>query len=398
MDKKMYRYIVLLLIVVLILIFSFWFINILTGGTKLSYVSLEEKLVVAAKKYVEDNKSVLPSEVGTSSTISSTVLINNNYIDDLSSYISDSSVNCNGKVEIYKVEDGYYNYTPVLSCGNKYNSIKLSDKVLLDNNYGVVSEDGLYERVDGEFVTDYSDLGNSSESVEYVFRGDNVNNFVKIDENVWRIVSINDVGDMLLIFSGSLQKPIAWDDRYNEDVNKNHGINNYEYNGLKSRAMESVINFYEGNTTLVDSNDYKVEYSEKTRYLTVPMNLCIGKRSLTDADDSGSIECKKILENQYVGLLPAYYYMSASLDSNCDSIVSKNCGNYNYLSYFNDDWWLLTANSDNTNEAYFVSKKVAESDLCRIKKSIRPIIMLGSRVIYDSGSGTENDPYIVKFY
>lgn len=394
MDKKMYRYIVLLLIVVLILIFSFWFINILTGGTKLSYVSLEEKLVVAAKKYVEDNKSVLPSEVGTSSTISSTVLINNNYIDDLSSYISDSSINCNGKVEIYKVEDGYYNYTPVLSCGNKYNSIKLSDKVLLDNNYGVVSGDGLYERANGIFVTDYNELGRESENYEYVFRGDSVNNFVKIDENIWRIVAIKSNGDMLLIYTGSTQKPSVWDDRYNEDVNKNQGINNYEYNDIKSRAMESVLNFYDGKLTLMN----KEEYSLNTKYLTVPMDLCIGKRSTEDSDFSGEIECSLILKNQYVGLLPAYYYMSASLDSGCNSTISKNCGNYNYLSYFGDYWWLLTANSENTNEAFYISNKFIASTLCSSKNSIRPIIMLGSRAAYDSGIGTEDEPYMIKIF
>ena len=394
MDKKMYRYIVLLLIVVLILIFSFWFINILTGGTKLSYVSLEEKLVVAAKKYVEDNKSVLPSEVGTSSTISSTVLINNNYIDDLSSYISDSSINCNGKVEIYKVEDGYYNYTPVLSCGNKYNSIKLSDKVLLDNNYGVVSGDGLYERANGIFVTDYNELGRESENYEYVFRGDSVNNFVKIDENIWRIVAIKSNGDMLLIYTGSTQKPSVWDDRYNEDVNKNQGINNYEYNDIKSRAMESVLNFYDGKLTLMN----KEEYSLNTKYLTVPMDLCIGKRSTEDSDFSGEIECSLILKNQYVGLLPAYYYMSASLDSGCNSTISKNCGNYNYLSYFGDYWWLLTANSENTNEAFYISNKFIASTLCSSKNSIRPIIMLGSRAVYDSGIGTEDEPYMIKIF
>ena len=394
MDKKMYRYIVLLLIVVLILIFSFWFINILTGGTKLSYVSLEEKLVVAAKKYVEDNKSVLPSEIGTSSTISSTVLINNNYIDDLSSYISDSSINCNGKVEIYKVEDGYYNYTPVLSCGNKYNSIKLSDKVLLDNNYGVVSGDGLYERANGIFVTDYNELGRESENYEYVFRGDSVNNFVKIDENIWRIVAIKSNGDMLLIYTGSTQKPSVWDDRYNEDVNKNQGINNYEYNDIKSRAMDSVLNFYDGKLTLMN----KEEYSLNTKYLTVPMDLCIGKRSTEDSDFSGEIECSLILKNQYVGLLPAYYYMSASLDSGCNSTISKNCGNYNYLSYFGDYWWLLTANSENTNEAFYISNKFIASTLCSSKNSIRPIIMLGSRAVYDSGIGTEDEPYMIKIF
>ena len=158
--------------------------------------------------------------------------------------------------------------------------------------------------------------------------------------------------------------------------------------------MENALKFYNGEVVLMD----KEPYSEKTRYLTVPMSLCVGKRNQTDSDISGSIECQTILENQYVGLLPAYYYMSASLDDSCNSIVSKNCGNYNYLSYFDDYWWLLTANSENTNEAYNISRKFAESTLCSSRSNIRPIIMLGSRAIYDSGDGTENNPYIVKYF
>ena len=142
----------------------------------------------------------------------------------------------------------------------------------------------------------------------------------------------------------------------------------------------------------------KEQYSSKTKYLISPMNLCVGMRDTKDKDISGKTECSKILENQYTGLLPAYYYMSASLDDSCVSIVSRNCGNYNYLSQFDDYWWLLTANAETTNEAYNVSRKAVSSNLCSAKSNIRPTIMLGSRALYESGIGTKTDPYVVKFF
>ena len=128
------------------------------------------------------------------------------------------------------------------------------------------------------------------------------------------------------------------------------------------------------------------------------MNLCIGKRSVEDTDISGNVECSVILEDQLVGLLPAYYYMSASLDPNCETITSKSCGNFNYLSQFDDFWWLMTANSANTNEAYTVSKKYAEASLCNYKADIRPTIKLGSRAVYLEGDGSKDNPYQIRFY
>ena len=394
MDKKIYKYIIFLVILIVLLFLFVWISRLFSGNSVVSYESLEKKIVDAARKYSEEHSSILPVEPGTSTVVSSTVLINNNYIDNLSEYVNNSNVTCNGKVEIYMTEEDYYNYVPTINCGSEYNTIKLSEQVILDNNYGVVSGDGLYERANGKFITDYNELGIESENYEYVFRGDSVNNYVKIDENVWRIVAIKNNGDILLIYTGSTQKPSAWDDRYNEDVKKNQGINNYEYNNIKSRAMESVLNFYDGKLTLMN----KEEYSLNTKYLTVPMNLCIGKRNTTDSDFSGKIECSLVLENQYIGLLPAYYYMSASLDDGCDSTTSKNCGNYNYLSYFDDYWWLLTANNENTNEAFYVSNKFITTALCSSRNSIRPIIMLGSRAVYNSGIGTEDEPYTIKIF
>ena len=390
----MYKYIAILVGLLVLLMLFMWISNLLSGGKTYTYEQVENKMVSACKAYTNDNKGVLPSSPNTSTTVSVSTLVNGGYLDALSSYLN-TDVNCSGSVEIYLASDGEYTYIPSLSCGNKYGTTKLSDKVIADNGYGTVTGSGLYLRLNGSFVYDEDSLVSfgSDDEFEYVFRGDEVNNFVAIDDNYYRIVAINSNNDMLLIYTGHIQKAVTWDDRYNDVVGKNQGINIYEQNGIKSRAMEAVESFYSGEAVL----NNKEAYSDKTRYLTVPMNLCVGKRKETDTDISGQIECSLILENQNAGLLPAYYYMSASLDDNCKTISSKNCGNYNYLSQFEDNWWLLTANSEVTNESYMVSRKYAESALCSYKSYIRPTIMLSSRTVYDGGTGTEADPYIVKY-
>ena len=126
--------------------------------------------------------------------------------------------------------------------------------------------------------------------------------------------------------------------------------------------------------------------------------MSIGKRKATDKDSSGKIECSQRLDGQYVGLLPAYYYMNASVDENCDTITSRSCGNDNYLSSFNDYWWLLTANQEASNEAYQVFKTYARSELCIAKTNVKPTVLLGNRVLWESGDGSSNNPYTIKFY
>lgn len=398
MDKQMIKYVGILVGLILLLVVYLLLQNAIKGGTKYSYPDIEKKMVAAAKKYVQDKKKnnidVLPDVAGERFSLSSQELVNAGYLNELASYAKDEVV-CYGNVDIYNAGNGNFDYAPELNCGDKYETKKLVDVVTGNGENIVTSGSGLYQRVDGKFITDYQDLnGGNSDDFEYVFRGDSVNNYVKIDDNIWRIVAIDAENNMLLIYDAHSQRATAWDEKYNEEEKKYQGVNTYESNGLQSNAYKSVQEFYNGTMILRD----REKYSDKTKYYITPMNLCIGKRSTTDSDISGKLECQVVLNDQLIGLLPAYYYMSASLDSSCDAITSKSCGNYNYLSSFDDYWWLLTANSENTNEAYTVSKKYVEASLCNYKADIRPMIKVGSRLVYSDGDGTKDNPYQVKFF
>ena len=399
MDKKLIKYGIVLGCILIVIIFLAIIFNSTTGGTKYTYDKIETKLVKAAKNYVEDKKKqgmdVLPeSPFSEPYYLSADLLAQEEYIKDISEYAKDDTT-CVGGVNIYNAGNDKYDYVPDLTCETYHQTVKLVDKVIEDNDSGVTHGSGLYQRIDGKFVLDDNDLNmGTSDDFEYVFRGDEVNNFVKIDDNLYRIVSIDSNNDMLLIYNEHSQRAIAWDDKYNEEVAKYQGVNTFESNGLESTAYKAIKEFYNGTLVLKD----REKYSDKTSYLTVPFNLCIGKRDKEDKDISGKTECKVILEDQFVGLLPAYYYMSASLDPGCETITSKSCGNFNYMSSFDDFWWLLTANSENTNEAYSVSKKYVDLSLCNYKADIRPTIKLGGRAVYQEGDGTLENPYQIKFF
>ena len=80
---------------------------------------------------------------------------------------------------------------------------------------------------------------------------------------------------------------------------------------------------------------FQKKYDKHLNSLTT-YTLCIGKRNDLDTSKDGSIECSSPLENQYIGLLPLYDYMNASLDSICLNANSKECQNYNYLTILID--------------------------------------------------------------
>ena len=89
--------------------------------------------------------------------------------------------------------------------------------------------------------------------------------------------------------------------------------------------------------------------------------------------------------------------MNASLDVNCKTIMDKSCSNENYLTDYEKSFWLLNASVTNPDKGYFVSagNSLNEKNL-RIDGYARPTFYISANTTYSSGSGTINDPYIIK--
>ena len=269
MDKQMIKYLGILvaLIVCIIVFFA------ITGSinAKLDYREMETLLVKAARNYAKDNPKILPtSEDSSQPSINAKTLENLGYISDLSSYAKDDTT-CTGEVEIYQTYPGVYNYVPRLSCGEKYYNYKtLSEKIIEDN--GIASHGaGLYARYDGKFLTDDNDI-DILPADEYVFRGDSVNNFIKVETTYWRVVSIDKEGNLLAILVSDLGSSTNWDNRYNIETKSYEGINDYENNGIKSNAMQAVENVLAEKIRLASDL-----YSSRVKYLISKYDLCVGK-------------------------------------------------------------------------------------------------------------------------
>ena len=137
------------------------------------------------------------------------------------------------------------------------------------------------------------------------------------------------------------------------------------------------------------------EFSDTDKGYIVPTNLCIGKRSEEETDNSGNVECKEVVENWPLGLIQANEYLVASLDNNCKKLMDRNCQNYNFFSEFEGSYWSITTNTLRSDKVYkfnpepFSTSAISEA-------GIRAVIELDKYSVYVSGEGTEENPYIIK--
>lgn len=349
--------IILLLILYIISLFS---------TRKYKYSDIEMVLQDAAVAYFKDYPDQLPDEEGSIVEIDHTNLVSAGKMKNLYEYTGEG-VTCSATVQVEKIRSDYL-YTPFLDCGESYSTTELYKAVL--QNDVVSSGDGLYA---------YN--GN------YVFRGENVDNYVKLDKSLWRIVKITSDNNIVLISNEGINETKPWDDRYNETALYDSGINTYEV----SRVKEYLDKLYAGT-----NDDEEVLFSNKDRARMVYHNVCVGKRSSNSESKDNSLECKSLLNNQKLSLLTLSDYMYASVDPNCKSVETKSCRNYNYLST-SFEWWLATGDTDNSAKVFKVDRNGSiKSDNAAMYARVRPVIYLSDKAIFKSGKGTLEKPFKVR--
>ena len=366
-DKLIKIAIGIIAAVVVIIIILLLF-HALMGKKKNSYAKIEDKILKAAQKYYSENENLLPQKENEQITIDDVSLTSLGYLDNMADMLKDmENVTCSAKV-IISYNNNDYRYTPMLDCGDAYKTQTLAS-YLEKNEPRVYSGDGLYD-LNGE----------------YVYRGENPNNYVMFSDHWYRIVKISD-GKIGMIYDDNYYR-FPWDDRYNIDVDQTTGINDYTI----SRMYPLLLGIYE-NTV----DDIYQIFDEYDKELISLHDLYIGRRYDNDNYNDGSIEKSEIVENEYIGLLPLYDYINASIDNNCNSAETYSCANYNYLNHYTVPWWTLTANAGNTFKVFTInadgaifSKKAIET------ANVRPVIYLVNDAIYVSGDGTYDNPYIVK--
>lgn len=346
-QNKMMRIFIISIvgIIILIIILSLAFSN------TSSSVTTDTALINAAKRYMENDKNKLPTNDYDMRTVSLVSLVSAGYIK------SDDSSSCSSYVTVVKMGNDYI-YTPYIKCNKNNDSVLLSNKLLSNI---VDTGAGLYK---------YND--------KYIYRGEIPNNYVLLGGVKWRIVGLDSMNNIKLIFDDIVLDYESWDDRYNNEVDTQDGINDYNLSRIKD-YLDSYFDKYGE----IFTNNVKARL---TKY-----SVCTGK---VDLASSLYDSCSTTLDNQLASVITVNDYMNASLDTLCSKDNVKNCQNYNYL---NKNSWTITAYKNDTVKVYYVDQdegiKLASA---YIAKGIRPVIALRNDIIYVSGTGTEVDPYIIK--
>lgn len=347
----------IVLIIILIVIFT----KIFTG--RMSFEKIESKMESAAISYLATREDELPKNNGNTITLSVDSLVSAKKMKALEKIVPKGS-SCTGKV-IVTNNGGNYLYSPILDCGNDYKSEKLHD-VITSADKIVVEGDGLYAKENG-----------------YIFRGENVNNLVKIDDRLWAIIDIDAEGYLRLINVNNKTKTrLVWDDRYNLEEKGYVGINDYSVSRLKDYLKELEI-----------VQDY---FTDEAKSYLASRKWCIGKRSDSNKSINNDEECSVMSDEQLFGLPYVSDAFMASIDKNCENLDDESCDNYNYFSSYAISSWTLTGVKESTSKAYYVVGSTYIPTKTSTIKNIVPTIYLSNNVMYASGNGSFDDPYILK--
>lgn len=360
LDKRISRTIIGFLIAVIIIIIVVFIIGKMTNK-RISYSSLEKKINEAAIEYYDNNKSLLPSIEGEEIKIDTTTLIENKHLKELTKYIKNEV--CKGEVYA-SYTNGNVLYTPYLNCDN-YKTKTLYSEII--NNEDIVTEgNGLYN-YDGTLI----------------YRGEEVNNYIEYAGQLWHILRINE-DKTIRIFQVESMGRFAWDNRYNVNVSKYYGYNDFEISRLKEK-FPLIYSGYYG----------KIFQEGQLKYLTW-QNLCLDKKTDSSFDVSGNIECNSPSKEKYqFGLPDISEYFIASIDSSCNSFNNLACTNYNYMNSYGG-YWSMNAKSDNSYESYYISGGAYSAKVNELQ-SLKLILTLSKHTMYESGDGTADNPYKIKY-
>lgn len=362
MDQKIMKRLGAVIAVFAIIILVIFFITSCSGGNY-TFERLEEKMLKVAKIYYENHEDELPSQDHDTKTLTLKKMISNGDIDELTELFDSEDIKCDGSITVTN-NNGYYLYTPTLNCKNgkeSYSTTLLKDKII--ENSLTETGIGLYES--GE---------------QYIFKGEVKDNYIKLGENLYRIIRINEDGTIRL-FKDEGVKQIIWDDRYNEEYHSNTGINEYIYNNINSRIKDSTENLYK-------------EFNNSEKAYVVTSDVCIGKRTEADMTKDGSTECSQKLADQQFTSIATYEYLQATLETACNSTEDKVCKNYNWLSTYDYNIWTITADSEKSRYAFVLDKSL-ERHSCNSNGRINVVFNLDEKVPYTSGTGTLEDPYMI---
>ena len=263
-----------------------------------------------------------------------------------------------------------------------------SDLILLDNNISVAKT-----KVGSEIADDDEGLitTNDSDGISYYFRGNVKNNYVLIDDLMFRIVRINGDGTVRLV----LDDVIAVNTVYNNKV----PLENETYNDMalleKASVMETLNNWV--NSALSNYSEYLANGKYCSDNTFTNLNGGIYRSDTYNRiffSQIPSLACSGVVYSSKVGLLSADEVTMAGAFQK-----EKNNKYYLYNENINSTYVLSSSDYLNANNCIVMfgvneDGSLNDSVLATDTVAIRPVINLNMSAKI-KGKGTLNSPYIL---
>lgn len=257
------------------------------------------------------------------------------------------------------------------------------------------------------------------ESGRCVYRGENPNNYIRFNNELWRIIAREADGAYKIVRNEVLPEDMPFDENDYRDsesngaggtycANSSYGCNAWAATANMVGSPSEFTNGDYSGTVLLDSSLNTYLNGEYLNSITVNKDKIvnhdynIGAVVYNNNDLATQIEGEKAYKwNGKVGLISESDYINANSDMNTCGTLSKynskykTCRNTNWM-YISGTWWSLSPDAD---YSYYVWRVYdvgyLDNNIAYNSHGVRPAVHLTSSLSL-SGSGTQSDPYVIQ--
>lgn len=316
-------------------------------------------------------------------------------------------------IEVYIKGKGKYEDLAVYANQDSYNVIEIKDTKLLkdlliektigDVEIGKPNDTfGLY-KFGNTYIFRGGDIRDNSFYTSSSIKTDSItkvtmNNYIKVpweeykndecDNSCYRIMGINE--DMSITI---IRDNILGNIKFGEDEIIKTNIYSYLY-GEKGYEKLLLKDYSE----ILKPFDVCINYIDK--YISVNSKEYIDSDYVKDTCDvKGKLNTKELtsLNNKYVRLPYVEEYLNSSLNEYCTNDKKYQCRDNNYL--FNNESFMTLNKDHNDTKIIRNINKYGSANYNYIDNydGIRPVVTLKSNTYIESGIGTKENPFIIKY-
>ena len=278
----------------------------------------------------------------------------------------------------------------------------------------VTSGDGLYQ--------------DEYEEGKYTFKGADTNNYIKFNDELWRIISVEKNGSLKIIRNEALSKQIYFDELLRGGSNtltpKETGYCRYGHGNLYGcNAWTIIDNYVNGEYNGPVMNDSSIKtYLENEYYKSLTneakskiVNYEWGIGPVKEGNSNMQEELtdeKSFTWNGQIGLITMSDFINANSNkdecgtygdiyndvkngNNCKKTnYLANIGSYYFISPIYGSYFYISCMSPEASYQCAANQYVSSENYNAKISSTRPAVYLTSNISLE-GSGTEDDPYVI---